>query len=357
MIYVTSPFLPKKELFFKYLDSIYDTKTLSNGGPLVGMLSERLQERFNIKNILMVCNATIGLNVAYKTLGITKKAITTPFSYVATASSLAWSGIKPVYVDIEEESFNISIDLLEKISFKDVQCIVPVHVFGNPVDVDRMEIIASDKKVKVIYDAAHAFDVRYKGRSLLSYGDASVLSFHATKGFHTAEGGAITFADDSDYQLAKSLINFGQENGNVSAVGINAKMSELSAALGLAVLDEYDYVERRRGELFQYYEKALNKYVKFQNRLEGSTNNFNYFPVILENEAQVSRVMESMIKEGFVPRRYFYPSLHSISSINAEYAELPISTLVSSKVLCLPLYADLDIKIAEKIIATLVRSI
>lgn len=357
MIYVTSPFLPQKELFLKYLNSIYETKSLSNSGPLVNLLTMRLQERFNVNNILLVCNATIGLTVAYKTLGITKKAITTPFSYVATASSLAWSGIKPIYIDIEEDSFNISPDILEKTSFDDVECIVPVHVFGNPADVEKLEIIARNKNVKLIYDAAHAFDIKYKEKSLLTYGDASVLSFHATKGFHTAEGGAIVFADDSDYQLAKSLINFGQENGNVTAVGINAKMSELNAAMGLAVLDEYEYIESRRGELFEFYKSALGGYVKFQARLKGSTNNFNYFPIILENESQVIKIVERMTSDGFTPRRYFHPSLHSMTSIEAEYGNLPISNQVSSKVLCLPLYADLDFEIAKKIVSSLIRAI
>jgi dTDP-4-amino-4,6-dideoxygalactose transaminase len=357
MIFVTRPFLPKKENFFKYLDSIYQTKTLSNGGPLVTLLTERLQKKLNVENILLVCNATIGLMVAYKTFGISKKAITTPFSYIATASSLAWCGIKPHYVDIDEKALGISIAELEKVSFDGVECIVPVHVFGNPVEVSEVERIARLKNVRVIYDAAHAFNVFYQGKSLVTNGDASVLSFHATKGFHTAEGGAIVFPNESDYKLAKKLINFGQEGGVVSEIGINAKMSELSAALGLAVLDDYDEIENRRRELFNFYERALSPYVKFQIRLEGATNNFNYFPVILESEDQVFRVVQTMLKDGFIPRRYFYPSLQSISAIKCKYLELPVSTSIASRILCLPLYADLDNATAKKLVSSFLSAI
>jgi dTDP-4-amino-4,6-dideoxygalactose transaminase len=357
MIFVTVPYLPKKKNFLKYLDSIYSTKQLTNSGPLVNLLTERLKTKLNVNNILPVCNATIGLTVAYKTFGITKKAITTPFSFVATSSSLAWTGIKPIYVDIDGLSWNMSTELLGYESFDDVECIVPVHVFGNPVNVDGLERLARAKKVKVIYDAAHAFGVVYKEKSLLSYGDASVVSFHATKSFHTGEGGAIVFSDDSAYEHAKSLINFGFEDGDVSAIGINAKMSEMHAALGLAVLDEYDDIESRRGELFNFYENRLRGHVTFQERLKQSSNNYTYFPILLEDEVQLKRVLHEMVKNGFLPRRYFHPSLQRISAIDSESAGLPVSDSISTRILCLPLFPDLKIATAKKIVDCLLRAL
>ncbi|HBN28622.1 MAG TPA: aminotransferase DegT, partial [Clostridiaceae bacterium] len=239
MINVTKTYLPDRTKLDKYIDKIYSTAWVTNNGQLVKELTTRLEEYLGVQNLLLVTNGTLALQIAYKALGVNGQAITTPFSFVATTSSLVWEGIEPIFVDIDPETFCIDPSKIEEAITSETTAIVPVHVFGNACDVEKIENIAQKYGLKTIYDGAHSFGVKYNGESLLSYGDATILSFHATKLFHTIEGGAIIFKNKEDYERAKLMINFGIDGtDSVIELGINAKMNEFQAAMGLCVLDE-----------------------------------------------------------------------------------------------------------------------
>ena len=232
MINVTKTYLPNKEKYKKYIDEIYENGWLTNNGPLVQRLEKRLAQYLGVKNIVLVSNGTIALEIAYKALNLTNEVITTPFSFVATTSSLVMSNLKPVFADIDEKSFNSNPKNIEKFINANTSAILPVHVFGNACKVEEIEQIAKKCNLKVVYDAAHAFDVKYKDRSVLSYGDISTLSFHSTKLFHTIEGGALIINDDELVQKVRYLINFGIKNQEeMPYLGTNAKMNECEAAM------------------------------------------------------------------------------------------------------------------------------
>ena len=246
MIPVTKPYLPSREKLDRYIDGIYERAWLTNNGELVQELTRRLEEYLGVENLLLVANGTLALQIAYRALGVTGRnepteAITTPFTFVATASSLKWEGVEPVFADIDPNTWCLDPTNIEPAITPRTQAIVPVHVFGNACDVDAIDAIAKKHSLKVIYDASHAFGVKYQGESLLKHGDAATLSFHATKLFHTGEGGAIVFKRKEDLERAKKMINFGITGPEtVEALGINAKMNELQAAMGLCVLDEME---------------------------------------------------------------------------------------------------------------------
>ena len=290
----------------------------------------------------MVANGTVALEIAYRTLDIKGYAITTPFSFVATTSSLVTNGIKPIFTDIDESTLCIDSEKIEACITKNTSAIVPVHVFGNACEIDKIDKIAKENELKVIYDAAHAFDVKYKGKSILNYGDVSTLSFHATKLFHTIEGGALIINDDSLVEKARYLINFGIENQeSIPELGTNAKMNEFEAAMGLCILDEMDEILNKRKNVYERYEKDLGKFVQFQIANRDSSKNYAYFPIILKDEEQMFRVKEALNKEEVFPRRYFYPSLDTLTYIEPkQYA--PISREISTRILTLPIYPKLE---------------
>src|SRR5690606_15062004 len=243
MIPVTKPYLPRRAKLNQYLDGIYERNWLTNNGPLVQELTSRLEEYLGVENLLLVSNGTLALQIAYRALGVSDatpgaqpEAITTPFTFIATASSLKWDGVEPVFVDIDPDTWCLNPDNIEAAITKNTRAIVPVHVFGNACDVEAIDAIAKKHKLKVVYDACHAFGVRYKGESLLRWGDAATLSFHATKLCHTAEGGAIICKREEDLELAKKLIDFGIRGAEtIVALGVKAKMNEIQAAMGLCV--------------------------------------------------------------------------------------------------------------------------
>lgn len=351
MIPPSRPYLPNKNKYFKYIDKIYNTKQLTNNGQLVKELENRLKEYLNVKNIILTANGTLALQIAYRTLEISKYAITTPFSFVATVSSLIFNNIKPKFVDINPRTFNINHKEIEKKISKSVQAIVPVHVFGNACNIDEIESISKKKNLKVIYDAAHAFGVYYKNKSILNYGDVSILSFHATKVFHTIEGGAIITNDNNIAEKIRYMINFGlNESGNIVFFGINAKMNEFQAAMGLCLLDDINFIMEKRAEIWFNYNKSLNDYVEFQERNKDCTNNFSYFPIILKDEKNVLKIIRELNKKNIYPRRYFYPSLETLNYINYK-EEMLNSRSISERILCLPLYPDLDKEIQNYIIS------
>ncbi len=350
MINVTKPYLPDRKKLDKYIDQIYESAWLTNNGPLVQELTTRLEEYLGVENLLLVSNGTSALQVAYKVLGVKGQAITTPFSFVATTSSLVWEGIKPVFVDIDPETFCIDPSRIEEAITSDTTAIVPVHVFGNACEIDRIEDIAKKHNLKTIYDAAHGFGVDYKGKSILSYGDVSILSFHATKLFHTVEGGAIIFKKKQDYERARKMINFGIDGpDSISEVGINAKMSEFHAAMGLCVLDEIDEIMEKRAEIWNLYTDELKDSVKLQACNQNSSNNYSYFPVLFKSEKELLQIEDLLNEKKIHPRRYFYPSLDMLNYVNANQNNY-YSHNTASRILCLPIYPDIDYKHIESIV-------
>ncbi|ADV46974.1 DegT/DnrJ/EryC1/StrS aminotransferase [Nitratifractor salsuginis DSM 16511] len=342
MINVTKTYLPNKEKYKQYVDEIYANGWVTNNGPLVQMLEKRLAEYLEVKNVVLVANGTAALEIAYRTLDIKGFAITTPFSFVATTSSLVTNGILPIYADIDPRTLNIDPDNIEPLITPHTSAIVPVHVFGNACEVEVIDAIAKSHGLKVIYDAAHAFGVKYKGKSLLNYGDISTLSFHATKLFHTIEGGALIINDDRLVEKARYLINFGIKNAeSIPELGINAKMNEFEAAMGLCMLDEMEEILLRRKNVYERYEKGLDGVVEFQCKNPDATKNYSYFPVIFKNELQMLKVKKALNDAQIFPRRYFFPSLDSLSYIEPKQY-CPISRDVSNRILALPMYPELS---------------
>ena len=342
MINVTKTYLPDKEKYKKYIDEIYANGWVTNNGPMVKLLEKRLAEYLGVKNIVLVSNGTVALEIAYRTLGINGDVITTPFSFVATTSSLVTNGLNPVFVDIDTQTLNIDSNNIESMTTKTTSAIVPVHVFGNACEVEKIDALAKKHNLKVVYDAAHAFGVQYKGESLLNYGDISTLSFHATKSFHSIEGGALIINDDSLAEKARYLINFGIKNREeIPELGTNAKMNEFEAAMGLCMLDDMQELIIKRKIVYEFYKKELDGVVEFQKQNNDSTNNYSYFPIILKSEGQLNKIEKKLNLKKIFPRRYFYPSLDTLSYINPPQF-CAISRDISSRILCLPMYSEID---------------
>lgn len=352
MIPVTKTYLPDVNKYKDYIDQIYKTGWLTNNGNLVKTLEDELKTYLGVKNIVLVSNGTIALNIAYKLLGLKKEVITTPFSFVATTSSIVWEGLTPVFVDINENDYNIDVNKIEEKITDDTTGIVPVHVFGNACIIEEIENISKKHNLKVIYDASHCFGVKYKNKSILNYGDISTISFHSTKLFHTIEGGAIIINDDQLYEKAKKIINFGfSQNGEISEVGINAKMNEFQAAMGLCVLSDIDSIIDIRKQKYDYYMNRLKevKSITFQVLNENSDINYSYLPVVFKDKETMKRVMKNLNKENIFPRRYFYPSLNTLNYIqNCE--EMKNSESISERILCIPLYESLEESHIDKIV-------
>lgn len=351
MITVTKSYLPSKEKYKAYIDKIYESAWLTNNGSLLQTLEKRLKEHLGVKHLILVANGSLALQLAYKALDLKGEVITTPFSFAATTSTLVWEGLKPVFADIDSESFNIDASKIEECITPVTSAIVPVHVFGNPCDVEKIQQIANKHNLKVIYDAAHAFGSEYKGQSVLNYGDISTLSFHATKLFHTIEGGAVITNDDALAKKVRMMMNFGITGPTtVESVGTNAKMNEFEAAMGLCVLDEIDIVKAGRAKVWKDYEESLSDTsLQFQLWNAHSKNNYAYAPVLFKNEAELLRI-ESVFKENRVlPRRYFYPSLDTLPYLEADKI-CTVSRDVSSRILCLPIYPGLSTEEVNKIL-------
>jgi dTDP-4-amino-4,6-dideoxygalactose transaminase len=357
MINVTKTYLPDKEKYKKYVDQIYENGWVTNNGPMVKLLEQRLAEYLQVKNIVLVSNGTIALEIAYRTLGIKGDVITTPFSFVATTSSLVTNGLNPIFTDIDGRSLNINPDAIENKITKTTSAILPVHVFGNACEVEKIDVIAKKNNLKIIYDAAHAFNVKYKGRSILDYGDISTLSFHATKIFHSIEGGALIINDDNLVEKARFLINFGIKNKEeIPELGTNAKMNEFSAAMGLCVLDDLEELCTKRKSVYELYKKELLDFVKLQQENRDSTQNYSYFPIILESEEQLKKVEKALNLKEISPRRYFYPSLDTLEYIEPkQYCEN--SRDISRRILCLPMYSTLDISVVKNICDVIKKSL
>ena len=342
MINVTKTYLPNKKKFIKYVDEIYKNGWVTNNGPLVKLLEKRLSKYLGVKNIVLVSNGTVALEIAYRALAIEGDVITTPFSFVATTSSLVTNGLNPIFTDIDSQTLNMDPRNIENIITPNTGAIVPVHVFANACEVEKIDTLAKKNNLKVVYDAAHAFGVQYKGESLLNYGDISTLSFHATKSFHSIEGGALIINDDSLAEKARYLINFGIKNREeIPELGTNAKMNEFEAAMGLCMLDDMQELIIKRKIVYEFYKKELEGVVEFQKQNNDSTKNYSYFPIILKSEGQLSKIEKKLNLKKIFPRRYFYPSLDTLSYINPPQF-CAISRDISSRILCLPMYSEID---------------
>jgi dTDP-4-amino-4,6-dideoxygalactose transaminase len=358
MINVTKPFLPPKEEYEKYLKGIWQRGWLTNNGPLVDELETKLKDYLKTPNILYLSNGTIALQIAIKALNLTGEIITTPFSYVATTSSILWENCTPVYVDIDINTLNIDPLKIEAAITEHTSAILATHVYGNPCDVEVIEAIANKHNLKVIYDAAHAFGTTYKGKSLYEYGDVSTASFHATKLFHTIEGGAVFAKNEHVFKKLGYLRNFGHVGPESFAeVGINGKNSEFHAAMGLVNLKYVNEIMESRAMQAAHYDKNLSACpVKRPVILKDATVNFSYYPVILESEEILLRVIKELNAHWIYPRRYFYPSLTTLH-YHKNKTEAPISDDISKRIICLPMFHDLSVEEMDLIVSIIKKQL
>jgi len=348
-ITVTSPLLPPLDEFIPYLERIWESRMLTNGGAMHQQLEQALCEYLGVEHLALFANGTLALVTALQALRVTGEVITTPYSFVATAHSLLWNGVKPVFVDIDPVSLNLDPEKIEAAITPSTTAIMPVHCYGRPCDVAAIERIADTYNLRVIYDAAHAFGVRDEGGSILRHGDLSVLSFHATKVFNTFEGGAIICPDAKTYRRIGHLKNFGFVNETtVIAPGINGKMSEVNAAFGLLQLRYIDQALARRKQIDHYYRERLVG-VAGISCFEGLIDNSNhaYFPILVEAQFPLARdeLYERLRERDILARRYFYPLISDFPMYrglpSAEPANLPVARAIAGKVICLPIYPDL----------------
>ncbi|MFV8279936.1 DegT/DnrJ/EryC1/StrS family aminotransferase [Christiangramia marina] len=342
MIPVTKTFLPPQIEYNRILKRAWDDAWITNRGVLVKELEEKLKNFLKVRNIIATTNGTLPLQLAIKSLGLKGEIITTPFSYVATTSSIVWENCKPVFVDIHREYLCIDELKIEEAITQDTTAILATHVFGNPCNVEVIGEIAKKHGLKVIYDAAHCFGVSYKGKSVFEYGDISTCSFHATKLFHTGEGGAVFTGDDELHHSLFYHHNFGHKGQeDFYGLGINAKMSELQAAMGLAVFPYLEEILAGRRNIVQLYDELLAGSGLGTIKLrEGTSWNNSYYPVIFENEKHLVEVRDALNKAGYYPRRYFYPSLNNLNYLDSN--EMPCANSISKRILCLPLFYGLN---------------
>lgn len=343
MINVTKTFLPPFEEYTAMLKRAWDLSWITNNGVLLLELEEKLKEYLSVSNLLFSANGTVVLQMALKVLGVTKEVITTPFSYVATTNTILWEGCKPVFVDIDPLTLCIDSDKIEQAVTKNTQAILATHVYGIPCDLKKIEAIAKKHDIKVIYDGAHAFGCEVNGKSLLDYGDISTCSFHATKVFHTVEGGCIICHDK---QLNDMLIlsrSFGHIGDDHYAIGINGKNSEFHAAMGLVNLKYIDINIEKRRQLSKTYDKMWSGYNIMRPSIPADIRyNYSYYPIILESEKILLAVISALKKISVFPRRYFFPTLNELPQTKYLGHKCPVSEDVSTRVLCLPLYPDLS---------------
>lgn len=341
MVPVTKSFIPPLSAYTAMVERAFQKEWLTNRGELVLELEEKLKAHLSVSNIIAMNNGTIPLQIALKLLGNQGEIITTPFSYVATTASIVWENCTPVFVDIDAKSLTIDASKIEAAITPKTSCILATHVFGNPCDIDAIDAIAQKHQLSVIYDAAHCFGVNYKGKSIFEYGDISTCSFHATKLFHTGEGGAL-FCNDKDlFDKCFYSHNFGH-NGPLDfyGLGINGKLSELQAAMGLVVLPYMEEIVQARKEVVDFYTEHLDfSALQALNIRENTTWNYSYYPVLFETEEHLLRVQNALNAAEIFPRRYFYPSLNTIKYVQS--AAMPVSENSAKRVLCLPIYAGL----------------
>jgi len=348
-VQVTQTFMPPKEEYYAQLERIWESKWLTNRGVLTKELELKLKYYLNVNNILIMNNGTIPIQIALKLLGKEGEIITTPFSYVATSAAIIWENCTPIFVDIDPDYLTIDEGKIELSITDKTTAILATHVFGNPCNIEVIAKISKKHNLKIIYDAAHCFGVTYNGESIFKSGDISTCSFHATKLFHTGEGGAIFCEDEELMHKISYSHNFGH-NGPMDfhGLGINAKISELQSAMGLSVLPHMDRIISERKKVVDYYLANLNfrelKTIKIRDNV---TWNYSYFPIIFKNEKMLLSIMKVLNHANVFPRRYFYPSLNTIPYINRS--EMPVSESIAKRILCLPLFVGMNDSLLKEI--------
>jgi dTDP-4-amino-4,6-dideoxygalactose transaminase len=354
-IQVTEPFLPPLEEYVEYLKGVWERNLLSNQGPLVCELEQKLQAYHQINMpVHCVANGGLGLQIILKALGVQGEVITTPFSYVATASCPLWEGCKVKFADIEPGYLTIDPAAVEASIGPDTEAIMATHVFGNPCDCEALEKIASKHGLALIFDAAHAFGVRYKDKSILEYGDASMVSLHATKLLHAVEGGFVVAKDPLVAEKVEWMRRFGHKGyEDFHGVGINAKMSELHGAMGLCNLKYLEAILRKRQKVCEIYDQFIDSAESLStiSYREGASRNYSYYPVIFDSERSLVETLAHFNNVDVFPRRYFHPSLTTLP--NRLSAELPIADDISKRILCLPLYESMSLSVAELTLSSL----
>lgn len=357
MIPVTKPFLPPISVYSHFLEGIWKRQWLTNMGPLASDLEMKLKDLLKVKHLLFVTNGTVAIQMAIKALDLKGEIITTPFSFVATTSSIVWENCQPVFVDIDERSLNIDAEKIESAITEKTSAILATHVYGNPCDVEKIEEIAKKHNLKVIYDAAHAFGVEVSGRSIFEFGDISTCSLHATKLYHSGEGGLVVTKDAELLKKLAYIRNFGFDGPeNFAELGLNGKNSEFHAAMGLSNLKFIDQIHKKRKDLTERYDDLL-KNLKARRPVwhSASENNFAYYPLVFEREDLMLRCMEHLKLHEIFTRRYFYPSLATSLPYIKEKFDLPVTEDITRRVLCLPLYYDLTVEEVDLITRLMLR--
>jgi dTDP-4-amino-4,6-dideoxygalactose transaminase len=341
MINVTKSYLPDLADYIRHLEGIWERVHLTNNGPLVRELEAEMRQVLGVKHLLYCGNGTVVLQMALKALNITKEVITTPFSYVASTNAILWQGCTPVFADLRPDDLCIDPDKIEALITENTEAILATHVYGNACQIEQIQAIAERHKLRVIYDGAHAFGSQYGGQSLLSYGDISTCSFHATKVFHTIEGGLLVTNDDALAEQLDLFRSFGHRFDDYLSVGINGKNSEFHAAMGLCLLPKLPDLIASRKQAAEGYDAQLDfTRLTRVGRAPGLTWNYAYYPVLLDSEATLLRVMDALRAEEVIARRYFYPSLNTLPFLNTPQP-CPVSESAAVRVLCLPLYPGL----------------
>ena len=351
-IYVTQPTLAPLKEFTSLLEGVWERGILTHNGPLVQQLEKDIAEKLKLKHFVAVSNGTIALQMAIKALELKGEVITTPFTWIATISAIQWEGCTPIFCDIDANTMNIDPEKIEACITDKTVAIMPVHVFGNPCDIDAIQKIADKHGLKVIYDAAHAIGSSFNKNSLLEYGDISATSLHATKLLNSAEGGACITINDGLSKKLQHIRFFGHNHDKTDIIeeGFNGKLTEVHAALGLANLKYHDKVLADRKQKYMFYKKSLSckKNIRFQEIKHGECN-YSYFPIIFESEAKLLEAVQKLNNENIFPRRYFYPSVNTYTNVVA-YKNMPVSEDISKRVLCLPLFLELTNENIQRII-------
>lgn len=361
IINVTRTELPPLNDYIKYLKEIWALHWITNNGKLVQNLEKRLEKYLKVKHVVLVTNGTLALQLAFKALELSGEVITTPFTFAATTNTLLWEGLTPVFADIDKDTYNIDpLDVEKKIT-KRTTAILAVHVYGNPCKMDALQKIATKHKLKLIYDAAHAFGVEYKKKSVLNFGDISTLSFHATKIFSTAEGGAIITKDDKLYEKLKLFRNFGIKSEDETVLsGTNAKMNELQAALGLCNLKDINKKIKKSQKLYERYITLLrdNPQLKFQ-KIISTKHNYCYMPILFEDHKTRDLIYKKLIMNNIKPRKYFYPLTSDFEFVKKICGKVILENAsgITKRVLCLPIYPSLEISCISTIAKIILSNI
>lgn len=350
------PSIPNQKQYLKYVKKILGSRILTNNGPFLNKFEIEIKKRLKVKNVIFCTNATIALQIALKVLN-SKNVLTTPFTYIATINAIRWIRLNIFFSDISKETLNLDPKKINQKLLNKVDTILPVNSFGNFSDFDFFEKIRKKRKCKIIYDSSHCFEIKRNKKSILKYGDANIVSFHATKIFNTCEGGMIIFRKKKDYLKAKKMIQNSIENGNIDKkiIGTNAKMSELHAAWGLTLLERLNQVISKKSKLFKAYKNELMRKVIIPlNNL--AENNFGYMPIIFKSERKLKEINNELIKNNIICRRYFFPSLDKIIK-SKNNVKLTVANNIAKRILCLPINENMKIFEAKKISKIILKSI